>query len=83
MTWRCAAGLMGRRVAGSRQPDRDRDPQEAEALGSTSMGLAQAWRDNIMMALGVAAADCGPGDRRVRRWDAATGLHRRRSMDAA
>lgn len=33
------------------------NPQEAEALGSTSMGLAQAWRDNIMMALGVAAAD--------------------------
>lgn len=33
------------------------NPQEAEALGSSSMGLAQAWRDNVMMALGVAAAD--------------------------
>ncbi len=26
---------------------------EAAALGSSAMGLAQAWRDNIMMALGV------------------------------
>lgn len=33
------------------------NPQEAQPLGSSSMGLAQAWRDNIMMALGVAAAD--------------------------
>lgn len=28
--------------------------EEAAALDSTAMGLAQAWRDNIMMALGVA-----------------------------
>ncbi|MGC9319890.1 MAG: hypothetical protein ACP5KN_17795 [Armatimonadota bacterium] len=33
------------------------NPQEAEALGSTAMGLARAWHDNIMMALGVARSD--------------------------
>jgi len=38
--------------------------EEAEALGSSSMGLAEAWRDNIMMALGVdtGMAPGGPGD---------------------
>ncbi len=32
------------------------NPQEAEALGSTAKGLARAWHDNIMMALGVQPA---------------------------
>lgn len=33
------------------------NPQEAAALGSTATGLANAWRDNIMLALGVAHAN--------------------------
>ncbi|MGD9494786.1 MAG: hypothetical protein AB7Y46_00620 [Armatimonadota bacterium] len=33
------------------------NPQEAALVGSTALGLAQAWHDNVMMALGVG----GPG----------------------
>jgi hypothetical protein len=46
----------------------DVNPQEANALGSTAMGLANAWRANIQMALGVEPApgtpvvDGGTGD---------------------
>lgn len=37
------------------------NPEEAQALDSTAMGLAEAWRDNIMMALGVGEAAPGGG----------------------
>ncbi|MEA3402823.1 MAG: hypothetical protein U9R79_16405 [Armatimonadota bacterium] len=33
------------------------NPQEAEALSSTAMGLARAWHDNMMLAMGVARQD--------------------------
>jgi len=36
------------------------NPEEADLLGSSAMGLAQAWHDNIMMALGVGGEAPGP-----------------------
>lgn len=38
----------------------DVNPSEASALGSTAMGLADAWRSNIQMALGVQPAPGTP-----------------------
>ncbi|MFW6437483.1 MAG: hypothetical protein ACOCZ7_00600 [Armatimonadota bacterium] len=38
----------------------DVNPSEANALGSTPMGLANAWRSNIQMALGVEPAPGTP-----------------------
>ncbi|MFO8081211.1 MAG: hypothetical protein R6V07_13045 [Armatimonadota bacterium] len=38
----------------------DVNPAEANALGSSSMGLANAWRSNIQMALGVEPAPGTP-----------------------
>jgi len=37
----------------------DVNPQEASALGSTAMGLAEAWQANIQIALGVEPAPVG------------------------
>jgi hypothetical protein len=38
----------------------DVNPAEASALGSTAMGLAEAWRSNIQIALGVEPAPGTP-----------------------